>query len=550
MYHVRGREDDEYPDVIASTVELDSHSVYALINSGSTHSFICTTTIERLGMKPENVKTSLVVSNHIGKNMPINLICKECPVTIRGIPFPIDLYILPNCEFDLILGLDWLSKHQAWIDLCNRRLYLRSLGKESILLIDKKLTTIFAAMTLQDDYDFGLPTIPVVSKFVIVFLEELPGLPPTREVEFGIEVQPGTNPVLITPYRMALIDLKEIKKQLEELQCMGFIRPNTSPWGAPVLFVKKKDGSMKLCIDYRQLKRVMIKNKYPLPRIEDLFDQLKDASVFSKIDLRSGYYQMRVKDADVPKTTFRTRYGHFEFLVIPFGLTNAPAAFMDLMNRIFKPYLDKFVVVFIDDILIYSRNKDEHVEHIWIVLQNLRDRQLFAKFSKCEFWLSKVSFRGHVISAKGIMRSFDQLKQALTHAPVLIQPKPGKEFTVYTDASHSGLGCVLMQGDNVVAYASRQLMPHELNYPTHDLELLVIVFAVMIWRHYLYCEKCHMFKDHKSLRYLLTQKDLNLRQRRWMELLKYYDLVIDYHPGKANVVADALSQKSNSGKLP
>ncbi|KAK8700608.1 hypothetical protein V6N13_018999 [Hibiscus sabdariffa] len=172
---------------------------------------------------------------------------------------------------------------------------------------------------------------------------------------------------------MAPIELKELKKQLEKLQSKGFVRPSTSPWGAPVLFVKKKDGSMRLCIDYRQLNRVTIKNKYPLPRIEDLFDQLKDASVFSKIDLRSGYYQMRVKDADVPKTAFRTRYGHFEFLVMPFGLTNAPAAFMDLMNRIFKPYLDKFVVVFIDDILIYSRNKDEHAEHLRIVLQTLRD---------------------------------------------------------------------------------------------------------------------------------------------------------------------------------
>ncbi|KAL4280562.1 hypothetical protein GQ457_03G018250 [Hibiscus cannabinus] len=318
---------------------------------------------------------------------------------------------------------------------------------------------------------------------------------------------------------------------------------------------------------------------YHLPRIEDLFDQLRDASIFLKIELRSGSYQMRVKDVDVPKTAFRTRYGHYEFLVMSFGLTNAPAAFMDLMNRIFKPYLDKFVVVFINNILIYSRNKVEHAEHLRIVLQTLRDRQLFAIFSE-------VSFLGHVISAKGIMvdpkkvqtildwrfvkgfsvialplakllrkdppfewsedrqRCFDQLKQALTHAHVLVQPELGKEFTVYSDASQSGLGCVLMQGDNVVAYASRQLKPHELNYPTHDLELVAIVFAPKIWRHYLYGEKCHMFTDHKSLKYLLTQKDLNLRQRRWMDLLKDYDLLIDYHPRKANVVADALIEIS------
>ncbi|KAK8595287.1 hypothetical protein V6N13_123167 [Hibiscus sabdariffa] len=182
------------------------------------------------------------------------------------------------------------------------------------------------------------------------------------------------------------------KKQLEELQSKGFIRTSTSPRGAPVLFVKKKDGSMRLFIDYRQLNRVAIKNKYPLPRIEDLFDQLRDASVFSKIDLWSGYYQMRVKDANVPKTAFRTRYGHYEFLVMPFGLTNAPATFMDLMSKVFKPYLDKFIVVFIDDILIYFRSKDAHAEHLWNVLQTLREHQLFAKFSKCEFWLSKVAF--------------------------------------------------------------------------------------------------------------------------------------------------------------
>ncbi|KAL4325140.1 hypothetical protein GQ457_11G029640 [Hibiscus cannabinus] len=236
-----------------------------------------------------------------------------------------------------------------------------------------------------------------------MLLQELLGLPPMREVEFGIDIQLGTNPVSITPYRMTPIELKELKKQLEELQSKGFIRPSTSPWGAPILFVKKKDGSMRLCIDYHQLNRVTIKKKYPLSRIEYFFDQLRDASVFTKIDLRSGYYQMRVKDVDVSKTAFWTCHGHYEFVVLPFGLRNAHAAFMDLMNRVFKPYLDKFVIVFIDDILIYSPNKDEHVVHLIIVLQTLREHQLFPKFSKCEFWHSKVAFLGHVISAKGIM---------------------------------------------------------------------------------------------------------------------------------------------------
>ena len=278
----------------------------------------------------------------------------------------------------------------------------------------------------------------------------------------------------------------------------------------------------------------------------------------------------------MPKTAFRTRYGHYEFLVMPFGLTNAPAVFMDLMNRIFRPYLDKFVVVFIDDILIYSKDETEHAEHLRIVLQTLRDKQLYAKFSKSEFWLREVGFLGHIVSGDGIrvdpskisaivdwkppknvtevrsflglagyyrrfvngfsiiaapmtrllrkdvkfewtdecQQSFEELKKLLTEAPVLVQPESGKEFVVYSDASRNGLGCVLIQEGKVVAYASRQLKPHERNYPTHDLELAAVVFALKIWRHYLYGEKCRVYTDHKSLKYLMSQKDLNLRQRR------------------------------------
>jgi hypothetical protein len=202
---------------------------------------------------------------------------------------------------------------------------------------------------------------------------------------------------------MAPVELAELKFQLQELLDKGFIHPSNSPWGALVLFVKKKDGTLRLCIDYRQLNKVTIKNKYPLPRIDDLFDQLKGAKVFSKIDLRSGYYQLRIKDLDVSKTAFRTRYGHFEFLVMPFGLTNAHAVFMDLMNRVFRPYLDRSVVVFIDDILVYSSSYIEHEKHLREVLQTLREHRLYAKLNKCEFWLKEVTFLGHVILAEGIL---------------------------------------------------------------------------------------------------------------------------------------------------
>ena len=303
----------------------------------------------------------------------------------------------------------------------------------------------------------------------------------------------------------------------------GFIRPSTSPWGAPVLFAKKKDKTLRLCIDYRQLNRVTIKNRYPLPRIDDLFDQLRGARVYSKIDLRTGYHQLRVRDTDIPKTSFRTRYGHFDFTVMPFGLTNALAAFMDLMHRIFQPYLDQFVIVFMDGILIYSQSEWEHEYHLRIVLQLLRDHHLYAKFSKCEFWLTEVRFLGHVVSASGVSvdpekvevvmtwerpksvfeicsflglagyyrrfiedfsrtaapmtrltrkevkfewddrceEAFQELKRRLTSAPILIVPDRGQGYTVYCDASRARLGCVLMQSGRVVAYGSRQLKNHE-----------------------------------------------------------------------------------------
>ncbi|KAK6146086.1 hypothetical protein DH2020_019955 [Rehmannia glutinosa] len=324
---------------------------------------------------------------------------------------------------------------------------------------------------------------------------------------------------------MAPKELQELKVQLQELLDKKFIRPSVSPCGAPVLFVKKKDGSFRMCIDYRELNKLTIKNKYPLPRIEDLFDQLTGASVFSKIDLRSGYHQVKVKENDIPKTAFRTRYGHYEFVVMPFGLSNVPAVFMDLMNRVFHPYLDNFVIMFIDDILIYSWNKKQHEEHLRIVLEILRKERLY---EKCE-------------------KSFQELKERLITAPVLKKPDGSEGLVIYSDASKQGLGCVLIQHNKVVAYASRQLKPHEQNYPTHDIELAVVVHALKIWRHYLYGAKCKIYTDHKSLKYFFEQKELNMRQRRWLELVKDYDCTILYYPGKANIVANALSRKNHEG---
>jgi hypothetical protein len=263
-----------------------------------------------------------------------------------------------------------------------------------------------------------LNEIRVVQEYPNVFPEDLPGMPPDRDIEFIIELLPGTPPIFKRPYRMPVNELVELKKQIVELQLKGFIRPSSSPWGAPVLFVKKKDGTQQMCMDYRSLNEVTIKNKYPLPRIENLFDQMKGASVFSKIDLRSGYHQLKIWESDIPKTTFHTRYGLYECTVLSFGLTNALAYFMYLMNKVLMEYLDKFVVVFIDDILIFSKMEEEHQKNLRIVLEKIRSNQLYAKFSKCEFWLAEVTFLRHVISIGGVSVDPSKVKDMLNWVPL------------------------------------------------------------------------------------------------------------------------------------
>ncbi|GJY15261.1 putative reverse transcriptase domain-containing protein [Tanacetum coccineum] len=421
-------------------------------------------------------------------------------------------------SFDAIIGMDWLAKYQAVI-VCAEKIEVEDKSEKK-----------------------RLEGVPIVRDFPEVFPEDLPGLPPTRQVEFQIDL--ALNPV-----------------------------------PAP--------GELRSCLQ------------------EERMDHSGWSSVYSKIDLRSGYHQLRVREEfrRLPSELV-TAITNFK-LLMPFGLTNAPAVFMDLMNRVCKPYLDKFVIVFIDDILIYSKNKQEHEEHLKLILELLKKEELYAKFSKCEFWIPKVQFLGHVIDSEGIHvdpakiesikdwtspkspteirqflglagyyrrfiegfskiakpmtkltqkkvkfewgdkqeATFQLLKQKLCSAPILALPEGSEDFIAYCDASKKGLGAVLMQREKVISYASRQLKIHEKNYTTHDLELGAVVFALKIWRHYLYRTKCTVFTDHKSLQHILDQKELNMRQRRWLELLSDYDCDIRYHPGKANVVADALSRK-------
>ncbi|KAL0291142.1 UNVERIFIED_CONTAM: Transposon Tf2-12 polyprotein [Sesamum calycinum] len=584
IYNMTREEAPTSNDVISGTILLFDIEAYVLIDPGSTHSYISSELASKILGKNSPLGYNLMVYLPVGGGVVVNSVRKGSIVRIGDVNLPVDLVVMDLKEFDVILGMDWLAQHRAVVDCYKKEVMIESSGKPKVVFVgDRQVVPVCVISAIEarrlmlegcevylahvidaEKVNPTLEEIPVVRDFPEVFPDNLPGLPPHREVDFTIETLPGVAPISIAPYRMAPVELQELKKQLEELLEKGFVRPSTSPWGAPVLFVKKKDGSMRLCVDYRQLNRVTVKNKYPLPRIDDLLDQLKGATTFSKIDLRSGYWQLRIAENDILKTAFRTRYGHYEFLVMPFGLTNAPAAFMALMNRTFQEYLDQFIIVFIDDILVYSKNREEHEQHLRIVLQILKEKELYAKLSKCEFWVNQVVFLGHVISGDGVMPDPSKVKaimewrvpknatevrsfgKRLTSTPILVLSSGSGGYVVYTDASKQGLGCVLMQNEKVISYASCQLRTHELNYPTHDLELAAIVHALKIWRHYLYGEKFQIFTDHKSLKYILTQKELNLRQRRWIELLKDYDCTIDFHPGKANVVANALSRKSSN----
>ncbi|KAK8623010.1 hypothetical protein V6N13_117906 [Hibiscus sabdariffa] len=466
VYATHHRDDRDEPDVIAGTFTIYLVPYFALLDNGSIHSYISSTAYRDLQIPVEPIDKALTVMSSVGQSVIVDRVHRRCPLMVQEETFPADLMELPLEEFDLILGMDWLSEHRVSLDYETKIATLKTPDDGTVILVGERrgyLSNVVSILTvdrmIRKGYEVFLATIlnnkgslsqieeiQTVREFPDVFPEELPGLPPDRDVKFEIETYPGSAPVFMAPYRMAPKDLKELKVQLQELLDRGFIRPSSTPWGAPVLFVKKKD--------------------------------------------ESGYYQLKVKDPDVAKTVIRTRYGHYEFLVMSFGLTNAHAAFMDIMNRVFRPYLDQFMVVFIDDILIYSRSEAKHVEHLRIVLQTLRDHRLYAKLSKCEFWLKKVAFLGHVVSAEGIQVdpskieaivswkqpknvseirsflglagyyrrfvedfsiiaapltkllrkdvlfvwtkvqqiSFEKLKEALTQAPVLVQPQSGKDF--------------------------------------------------------------------------------------------------------------------------
>ncbi|GKA79751.1 putative reverse transcriptase domain-containing protein [Tanacetum coccineum] len=470
-----------WENIVTGTFTLNNNFATILFDSGADYSFVSTTFIPLLGLEPSELGFKYEIEIASGQLVEIDKVIKGCKLEIEGHVFDINLIPFGHGSFDVIIGMDWLSNYKAEI-ICHEKVVRIPLPDGKVLRVlgerPEEKARFLMGVKKQEE-------IVVVRDFPKVFLDDLSGLPPIREIEFRIELTPGATPVAKSPYRLAPSELEELSGQLKELQDKGFIRPSSSPWGAPVLFVKKKDGSFRMCIDYRELNKLTVKNRYPLPRIDDLFDQLQGSQFFSKIDLRSGYHQLRVHEDDIPKTAFRTRYGHFEFTVMPFGLTNAPTIFMDLMNRVCRPYLDKFMIVFIDDIY-YFKTSREHVEHVVRFLGLvIKGNGLFVDPSKIEAIKNWKALRTPTVvrSFLGLVGYYHRFIENFYKIALL---DGWEDFVVYCDASRIGLGCVLMQRGKVIAYACRQLKIHKENYTTYDLELGVVMFALKIWRHYLY----------------------------------------------------------------
>ncbi|GJT90506.1 putative reverse transcriptase domain-containing protein [Tanacetum coccineum] len=521
---------DENPgsNVVTGMFLLNNHYAFVLFDSGSNRSFVSTTFSTLLDVTPDTLDVSYAVELADGRIAKTNTVLRGCTIGLLGHPYNINLIPIELGSFDFIIGMDWLANNHALI-LCDEKIVCIPFGDE-ILIIQgdrsdkgKKSTLSIISCTKTQKYmkkgcqvflvqvtkkeaevkskEKRLKDVPIVWKFSEVFPEDLPRLPPARQVEFQINLVP----VARAPYGLAPSKMQELSMQLQKNFDKGFIRPSSLPWGAPVL------------------------NRYPLLRIDNLFDQLQGSSVYSKIDLRSGYHQLKVRDEDILKTAFRTRYGHYKFQVMPFGLTNAPAVFMDLMNRVCKPFLDKFVIVFIDDILIYSRNKVEHEGHLKQIMELLKKEELYAKFSKCEFYLSKVQFLGHMIDREGIHVEPAKIEAIRDWA----SPKTLTEIHQFLGLA--GYYRKFIEGFLMIEKAMTKLTQKSVKFDWGENEedafqtLKQKLFSAPVLalpngseNFVVYCDASH---------------------KGWLELLSDYDYEIRYHSGKANVVADALSQK-------
>ncbi|KAJ3698219.1 hypothetical protein LUZ61_001924 [Rhynchospora tenuis] len=523
--------------------------ICALLDSGSTHSFINPDIIKELQLPIKHTNPMVVMVANGGK-MVTDTRCDALSFSLQGQPFEKDVRLLAVQGYDMVLGLDWLmGLGPMQIDWSKGKLEFKKGGKP---------------ITLQKDITPELKE--VLNQYAELF-EEPKGLPPKRSIDHQIPLIPGAKPVNLRPYRYSYFQKLEIETIVEELVNSGVIQPSTSPYASPVLLVKKKNGGWRMCIDYRRLNDSTVKDKFPIPIIEDLLDELHGSKYFSKLDLRSGYHQIRMNEGDVHKTAFRTHEGHYEFLVMPFGLSNAPATFQSLMNHIFKQHSRRFILVFFDDILIYSRSLEEHKKHLQIALKILKSNKLFAKWSKCEFGVERLEYLGNVISVEGVAtdpkkievmqnwpqprnvkelrsflgltgyyrkfikgygtiakplsdqlkknsfnwsepatQAFNQLKESLVTAPVLAMPDFNQPFVLETDACDTGVGAVLMQNKRPITYFSKSLGVKNQGVSTYEKEFLALLTAVQKWRHYLMSRPFVIRTDQISLKYLLEQR--------------------------------------------
>ncbi|KAJ4728107.1 Retrotransposon protein, putative, Ty3-gypsy subclass [Melia azedarach] len=612
---------------------INGVSFKAFIDCGANQCLIAETLATKLGLAHTKEPGWVKVVDQPAR--PIRGVARNVPIKIGSWQGKVDLNVMPLSDFQLVLGDEFIDRMLPFTFTNDGCMEFNDAGKlhkvpiERIHVGTKVLSALqvskgvkrgeetYLTMVKEDGISPSSHNIPkevqsILQQFSDVMPPELPKkLPPRREVDHAIELEPGAKPPAIGAYRMAPPELEELRRQLRELLDAGFVRPSKAPFGAPVLFQRKHDGSLRMCIDYRALNKVTIKNRYPIPRVDDLFDRLGHARWFSKLDLRSGYWQVRIAEGDEPKTTCVTRYGSYEFLVMPFGLTNAPATFCTLMNKIFHPFLDKFVVVYLDDIVVYSESLKEHVEHLRRVFQVLRENELYVKREKCSFAQEEVMFLGHKISGGRIYMdtakvraiqewkpptsvtelrsflglvnyyrrfiqgyskratpltnllkkkevwewtatcqdSFNDLKQAITEEPVLALPDYSKPFEVHTDASDYAIGGVLMQDGHPIAYESRKLNDTERRYPVHDKEMTAIIHCLRVWRHYLLGGRFVIKTDNVATSYFQNQKKLSPKQARWQDFLAEFDYVMEYKPGRANVVADALSRKAEFASM-
>ncbi|GJT43156.1 putative reverse transcriptase domain-containing protein [Tanacetum coccineum] len=530
------------PNVVTNTFLLNNRYASVLFDSGFDRSFVDTRFSSMLNIDLVKIGASYEVELADERVVSMNTILKGCTLNLVNNIFEIDLLPIELGTFDVIIGMDWLVKHDAVI-VCGEKVVRIPYENKMLIVESDKVVSRLKVISC-------IKVRKYVERGCHLFLAHVTE---KRSKEKQLEDVPRIRDFpeyrglhLRAPYRLAPSKMRELSIQLQEVLEKGFIRPSSSPWGAPVLFVKKKDGSFRMCIDYLELNKSTVKNRYPLPRIDDLFDQRQGSSVYSKIDLRLGYYQLRIKEEDIPITAFRTWYGHFEFKIMPFGLTNAPAVFMDLMNRVCKTYLDKFVIVFIDDILVYSKDEEEHIKHLKIILELLKKERLYAKFSKYNFWLDSVHFLGHVIDRSGVHVDPTKIK-AIKNWAAPTTPMEVRQFLEL-----AGYYRRFIEGFSLISKTLTKLTQKDKKYEWEKKEdeffqtlkqklcsAPILALPEGTKDFVVYCNvslKCYGA--------VLMQRD-----KRWIELLSDYDCEIWYHPGKANFVADALSRKERNKPL-